>query len=40
MVRTIVQTDFNVNNWVTSQRTSFQLFLDAFINSRDELFRN
>ncbi len=35
MVRTEVQTDTHINYRVTCQRTSFQLFTDAFINGRD-----
>lgn len=40
MVRTEVQTDTHINYRVTCQRTSFQLFLDAFINGRDVFARN
>ena len=40
MVRTEVQTNTHVYNRVTSQRTSFQLLLDTFINGRDVFARN
>ena len=40
VVRTEVQTNTHVYNRVTSQRTSFQLLLDAFINGRDVFARN
>ncbi|MNF17125.1 hypothetical protein D3C80_2204600 [compost metagenome] len=40
MVRTEVQTHAEINYRVTCQRTSFQLFLNTFINGRDVFTRN
>eukprot|EP00906_Rhabdomonas_costata_P008053 RCo011493 len=40
MVRTEVQTNTYVHNWITSQRTRLQLLTDTLINTRDEFTRN
>ena len=35
MVRTIKQSNFDINHWITSNNTIFHLFLNTFFNCRN-----